>query len=66
MGLSLACLAHCLVLPAVLVLLPVMLAAPLGDELFHQVLLLAVVPISAIALSWGVKSIEFGLCLPGV
>ena len=53
MGLSLACLAHCLVLPAVLVLLPVMLAAPLGDELFHQVLLFAVVSISAIALVMG-------------
>lgn len=55
MGLSLLCLVHCLVVPSAAVLLPTMLAMPLQDELFHQILLLAVVPLSAVALLMGCR-----------
>jgi len=41
-GLSLLCVAHCLVLPTVAVLLPAMLATPLGGEIFHKLLLVGV------------------------
>lgn len=52
-GLSLLCLAHCLALPIVIVLLPLISLSLLGDHSFHQVLLLLVVPISLAGIGLG-------------
>lgn len=54
-GISFLCLAHCLLLPVLAIVVPTVLALPLADELFHKVLLLIVVPISALALFLGCK-----------
>ena len=54
-SLSLLCMAHCLILPSLLILLPAVLAVPLGDELFHKALLICVIPLSAIALFLGCR-----------
>ena len=53
MGLSLACTFHCIALPALLVVLPSL--AILNDELFHIIMVIAVVPISIYALTLGYK-----------
>lgn len=55
MGLSFLCLAHCLVLPSAAILLPAVIAAPLEDELFHQILLIGVIPLCVIALFMGCR-----------
>jgi len=55
MGLSFLCLAHCLLLPSVAVLLPALIAVPLEDELFHRALLVGVVPLSVLALAMGCR-----------
>lgn len=53
-GLSLLCVVHCLFLPIVLILLPPFAGLLVfNDELFHRMLLVAVVPISIIALVIG-------------
>lgn len=52
-SLSLLCMAHCLILPSLAILLPAVLAVPLGDELFHKALLICVIPLSAVALFLG-------------
>ena len=52
-GLSLVCTVHCLILPALLVVLPTLGGTALGDERFHQWLLFAVLRISVFALSIG-------------
>lgn len=54
-GLSFLCLAHCLILPIITILLPTVLALPLEGELFHQVLLFAIVPLSTVALMMGCR-----------
>lgn len=54
-GLSLACAIHCLALPVALTLIPTLSTLPLGDEKFHQLLLLAVLPISLVALVIGCR-----------
>ncbi len=51
--LSMLCMAHCLLLPVALSLLPALSALPLADEHFHQMLAVAVLPISALALLFG-------------
>lgn len=53
MGLSFLCLAHCMILPVVTVLLPTMLALTLEDEIFHRILLIGIVPLSGLALFMG-------------
>lgn len=55
MGLSFLCLAHCLLLPIATILLPTVLAMPVDDELFHRLLLIAVIPMSALALLMGCR-----------
>jgi len=55
MGLSFLCLVHCLLVPAIVLVLPALLAAPLQDERFHQILLFVIIPLSAIALFLGCK-----------
>jgi len=54
-SLSLLCTIHCLGLPLAVVFLPSIAALPLADEAFHLWLLVAVVPISAYALTIGCK-----------
>ena len=55
-GLSLLCLAHCLLTPALLILLPAMSATFLEDERFHKALIFIVVPLSSFALFLGCKA----------
>jgi hypothetical protein len=53
-GFSIVCVAHCLVLPILLILLPPFSGLfALDDEMFHQWMLYAVLPISIAALNDG-------------
>lgn len=52
-GLSLLCAVHCLVLPVLAGLLPVLTAWSGGDVHFHAVMLILVVPLSGLALGRG-------------
>ncbi|ROS02074.1 MerC mercury resistance protein [Sinobacterium caligoides] len=54
-GLSFLCVAHCLLLPIALSIFPLLFLMPLQDELFHKLLVLAVLPISVIGLTLGCK-----------
>lgn len=54
-GLSLICTVHCLLLPIALTMLPALGASIAGDENFHLLLLLAVIPTSLIALTLGCR-----------
>ena len=54
-GLSLLCTIHCLAMPLALVLLPSIAGLPLADETFHYWMLIAVLPVSAYALTMGCK-----------
>ena len=54
-GISLFCAVHCLLLPVALVTLPALAASSVGNETFHQWLLLAVLPTSIIALTLGCR-----------
>ncbi|NRA53717.1 MAG: MerC domain-containing protein [Gammaproteobacteria bacterium] len=54
-SLSLLCTVHCLALPLIAVFLPSIAVLPLADEAFHLWLLVAVVPVSAYALTLGCK-----------
>lgn len=54
-GLSLFCTVHCLLAPIAIILLPALSALSIGDEQFHRLLLLAVFPISFIALAQGCR-----------
>ena len=54
-SLSLLCTLHCLALPVLLVAVPSLVALQLQDEAFHYGMLIAVIPISLIALGLGCK-----------
>jgi hypothetical protein len=54
-GLSTVCTVHCLLLPIILVMLPALSTNIFGDEVFHQWLLIAVIPTSLIALTMGCR-----------
>ena len=54
-GLSLACVIHCLALPVLLVLLPGIAALQLNNESFHLWMVVAVLPSSIYALTLGCK-----------
>ena len=54
-GLSSVCAVHCLLLPIILILLPTLGTSVFGDEIFHQWLLIAVIPTSLIALTMGCR-----------
>ena len=54
-GLSLACVLHCLALPIMLVLLPSLAALNLDNEAFHLWMVVAVIPSSIYALTMGCK-----------
>ena len=54
-GLSLMCVAHCLLTPIAIVMLPALGAIFLEDERFHSVLLFLVLPTSLLALTIGCR-----------
>ncbi|WP_461538577.1 MerC domain-containing protein [Spongorhabdus nitratireducens] len=54
-GLSFLCLAHCLALPLILVMLPSLTVLNLENELFHLGMVVIVVPTSLYALTLGCK-----------
>lgn len=54
-SLSLLCAIHCLLAPLAMVLLPTAVAVSMSDEALHLWILVAVVPISTIALTLGCK-----------
>ena len=54
-GLSLMCVAHCLLAPIAVVMLPALGAMFLEDERFHSVLLFLVLPTSLLALTIGCR-----------
>ncbi len=62
-GLSLLCTLHCLLLPVAVALLPSLALFGLEDELFHQILLVVVLPISAFALWSGLRKHSNGKVL---
>jgi len=65
-SLSLLCAIHCLLMPLAMVLLPTAVAVSLDDESLHLWILVAVVPVSAIALTLGCKKHErYGLMFIG-
>ncbi|GAB3378498.1 MerC domain-containing protein [Spongiibacter taiwanensis] len=54
-GLSLFCAVHCLLLPVAIIVLPALAATNMDDAHFHQWMLLAVLPTSALALTLGCR-----------
>ncbi|QUI62752.1 MerC family mercury resistance protein [Pseudoalteromonas sp. A22] len=61
-GLSMLCLVHCLILPFLLFVLPPFAGLlALSDEVFHEWLLIAVLPISVLALGFGYVRHKSGL-----
>ena len=54
-GLSILCIAHCLLVPVLITLLPVVAAIGLGDESFHRLLIVGILPISVVALFLGCR-----------
>ncbi len=66
-GASALCTLHCLLLPVLLVLTPVIASTPLGDEGFHLFLIYGITPLSVLALAMGCKKhgswnvLSFGL-----
>ncbi|WP_347136728.1 MerC domain-containing protein [Parahaliea mediterranea] len=54
-GLSLVCAIHCLLLPIAVIMLPALAGTAVGDERFHQWMLLAVIPSSLFALTLGCR-----------
>ena len=54
-GLSLMCVAHCLLTPIAIVMLPALGATFLEDERFHYVILFLVLPTSLLALTIGCR-----------
>ena len=58
-SLSVLCTIHCLALPLVVILLPAVASLSLDDEVFHLWIVLAVMPISAFALTMGCKKHQY-------
>ena len=54
-GLSMLCIAHCLLTPIAIVMLPALGATFLDDERFHYALLFLVIPISMFSLGIGCR-----------
>ena len=55
-GISIACVIHCFLVPSFIILSPAFLSIELDNELIHYLMLFLVVPISMIALSNGFKN----------
>ena len=58
-GLSAACVVHCLATPLLIVLLPSLSALPLENEALHSWLLVVVIPSSLVSLLMGCKQHQF-------
>ena len=54
-SISLLCIAHCLLLPIAVTIIPVLSVLPLQDELFHRLLVIAILPTSLIGLVIGCR-----------
>ena len=52
-GASIVCALHCAVLPILLAVFPALVALPIGDHEFHQMMIWVVIPSSMIAVSLG-------------
>ncbi|MDG0970379.1 MAG: MerC domain-containing protein [Porticoccaceae bacterium] len=69
-GLSIACVVHCLMLPILILALPSIAALNLDNEAFHVWMVVAVIPCSIFALSLGCKEHKryqlFFWALPGL
>ena len=52
-GLSIACAAHCLLMPSFVLALPLFFSDQLDNELFHRLMLWVIVPVSLYALASG-------------
>ena len=55
MGMSSFCVLHCLVTPVLLISIPVLASTIVADETFHKILLVFVLPASALALLLGCR-----------
>ena len=62
-GLSIACVIHCFLVPSFIILSPAFLSIELDNELIHYLMLFLVFPISMIALSNGFKNHKRISCL---
>ncbi len=54
-ALSVACGVHCLALPVITVMSPALIGYAIADEVFHQWLAFAVLPLSVVALTMGCR-----------
>ncbi|MGL5079335.1 MAG: MerC domain-containing protein [Waterburya sp.] len=54
-ALSTACAIHCLLLPILIIILPILSTTFLGDESFHHLMLWLVLPTSVFAISQGCR-----------
>ena len=54
-GLSCLCIVHCLLLPVAFVAFPMLASLAVADEMFHQVLVMFVLPFSLVALFMGYR-----------
>ena len=54
-GLSMACAAHCLLMPSFVLAIPLFFSGQLDNEFLHRLMLWVIVPVSLYALSSGYK-----------
>lgn len=54
-AMSVACVLHCLMLPVLVVLFPILGSTTLGDDNFHGLLLFLIIPSSVVALYMGCR-----------
>lgn len=62
-AMSLACILHCLLLPVLIVVFPILGSTILADESFHGLLLVLIIPTSSLALYLGCRQHGDGLVL---
>jgi len=55
MGFSVVCAVHCAIMPLALAILPVLASFPVGDEVFHRLMLYLILPSSGIAVFLGCR-----------
>ena len=57
-SISAACTIHCLAMPIIIILFPILTSTILGDELFHQLMVWIILPTSMSAFFFGCKQHE--------
>ena len=62
-AMSLACILHCLLLPVLIVVFPILGSTILAEESFHGLLLILIIPTSSVALYLGCRQHGEGLVL---